>query len=184
MKCPVCKMHDLTITELEENLIAHNCAQCGGEWLRDSQYKEWRAKHGVDLPEKHVSERDTIKMADVELARLCPDCRRILVKYKVGRDINFTLDRCGGCGGVWFDKDEWNTLKERNLHDNLYEFFTEPWQSEVRREEERRNMEFIFKSKFGEEDFKRLKDFKQWMDKHEMKNEILAFVNDPNPFDA
>ena len=184
MKCPVCKMQDLTPTELEESLIAYNCANCGGDWVRDSQYKEWRAKHGVDLPEKHVSEREKIQIANVELARLCPDCRRILIKYKVGRDINFTLDRCGGCGGVWLDKDEWATLKERNLHDNLYDFFTEPWQSEVRREEARKNMEFISKSRFGEEDYERIKDFKDWLDKHTMRSEILAFLSDTDPFDA
>lgn len=183
MKCPVCKMYDIVPVELETSLAAFNCSHCGGNWLRDGEYKGWRVNQGEDLPEKsHAG--TAIQLTSVELARLCPDCRRILVKYKVGHDVNFTVDRCGGCGGVWLDKDEWATLKERNLHDNLNDFFTEPWQSEVRRDEARKNMEAIYKYKFGDEDYERVKAFKAWLDKHEKRNEILAFVNDTNPLDV
>lgn len=183
MKCPACKMYDITAVELETHLASFTCSHCGGNWIRDVEYKEWRKNHGEDLPVKPGNDK-AIQFTSVELARLCPDCNRILVKYKVGHDVNFTVDRCGGCGGVWLDKNEWATLKERNLHDNLYEFFTEPWQSVVRREEARRNMEFIYKNKFGEEDYERIKDFKLWMDKHPLRNQILAFVTDGNPLDA
>lgn len=183
MKCPACKMYDITATELETSLASFNCSHCGGNWIRDAEYKEWRKNHGEDLPVKPTNEK-AIQFTSVELARLCPDCNRILVKYKVGHDVNFTVDRCGGCGGVWLDKDEWTILKERNLHDNLYEFFTEPWQSEVRREEARRNMEFIYNNKFGEEDYERVKNFKEWMDEHPLRNQILAFVTDDSPLDV
>jgi Zn-finger nucleic acid-binding protein len=176
-------MYDLMATKLETDLSAFACSHCDGAWVRDVDYRTWRTAHGEDLPEK-TGEPTSIQIAQFEVARLCPDCKRILIKYKIGHDVNFMVDRCGGCGGVWLDKDEWVTLKDRNLHDNLNDFFTEPWQSEVRRDEVRRNMEFIYKTKFGDEDYERMKSFKMWMDKHSMRHEILAFVSDANPLDV
>lgn len=52
MKCPACKMYDLTPTELETNLTAFTCSHCNGNWIRDVDYKMWRTAHGEDLPEK------------------------------------------------------------------------------------------------------------------------------------
>jgi Zn-finger nucleic acid-binding protein len=183
MNCPVCKTVSLATAELESDLVAFTCRQCGGDWVRDSLYRSWREKQGEDLPEK-PGDGATIQLTNVEFARLCPDCNRILVKYKVGRDVNFTVDRCGGCGGVWLDKDEWTTLKERNLHDNLYDFFTESWQSEVRREETRKKLEAIYEQKFGAEAYAEIKRFKAWMDEQPSKTEIVAFLNDANPLGA
>jgi len=184
MKCPACKMYDIIPTELETNLMAFACLQCSGSWIRDQDYRTWRTTRGEDLPEKPASNGTEIQIANIEVARLCPDCRRILIKYKVGRDVNFTVDRCGGCGGVWLDKDEWHTLKERNLHDNLYDFFTEGWQSDVRREEARKNMELIYKLRFGEEAYEKIKHFKEWLDKQSKRNEVLAYLSDTNPLDV
>jgi hypothetical protein len=33
----------------------------------------------------------------------CPKCHGLLERYTL---MNFPLDRCQSCGGVWFDKDE------------------------------------------------------------------------------
>lgn len=40
------------------------------------------------------------------LLRVADNPPRILIKYEVGRDLNFTLEQCGHCHGIWFDKNQ------------------------------------------------------------------------------
>jgi Zn-finger nucleic acid-binding protein len=82
-------------------------------------------------------------------AKLCPECGRILIKYGVGHGMNFTLDQCGHCLGIWFDKNEWVSLKQRNLHDEVHKVFTASWQTQARKEERKRNLERIYLNRFG-----------------------------------
>jgi Zn-finger nucleic acid-binding protein len=102
----------------------------------------------------------------------------------VGRNVPFTLDNCGECGGVWLDKDEWATLKTRNLHDDLHAIFTEQWQSEARREESRQTLAGMYERRFGAEGYAELQRIRAWIDQHPHKQEILAYLNDSDPLDA
>ena len=63
------------------------------------------------LDEKPFSDV-TFEVKDVQGAKICPECGRILLKYKVGHGLDFFVDHCSGCGGIWLDKNEWNALKE------------------------------------------------------------------------
>lgn len=110
-----------------------------------------------------------------------PKCRRILVKYKVGRNIPFKIDRCGNCAGVWLDENEWETLKSRNLHDEINKIFTDHWQEKIKQEETREALRTIYEQKFGLEDYKKIRAFKTWINSHEKSGEILAYIRDKNP---
>lgn len=181
MNCPVCKYNSLKITEIEPNLFSEVCEKCSGKWISSKNYHNWLESKGEILPEipaEHDSERT---IPQFELARLCPVDRRILIKYKIGHNIPFTIDRCGNCAGVWLDKDEWETLKSRNLHDELNIVFTDPWQEQVQRDEMRKNLGKIYEDKFGADDYRKIRDFKIWLDSHEKQGEILAYLKDPNP---
>ncbi|MEZ5428849.1 MAG: zf-TFIIB domain-containing protein [Pyrinomonadaceae bacterium] len=181
MKCPACPNESLENVEIEANLFAGTCADCGGKWLSNENYMSWLEFHGQTLPEIPAGEENNLSVPQFQPARLCPKDRSIMIKYKVGRNIPFTIDRCGNCAGIWLDRDEWETLKSRNLHDELNKIFTEPWQEEVHREEIRRNLEKIYREKFGEDTYARIKDFKSWMDQHEKRSEILAYLKDAKP---
>ena len=182
MKCPVCKTTVLKTSEIEPNLKAEVCENCGGKWIAANDYYSWRTAHGENLPEKPATETRA-ELIQFESARVCPNCKRILLKYKVGHETGFMLDRCNDCGGMWFDRDEWETLKERNLHDDLQEIFLDSWQEDVRRKETQLRLEQIYREKFGAEDYDKIKTFKDWLDRHNRKNEIRAFLNDDNPFE-
>lgn len=181
MNCPVCKYESLEMQEIEPNLFAEVCSKCHGKWISSENYQKWLELRGAILPELPASESAEMTIPEFELARLCPKDRRILIKYKVGRNLSFSIDRCGNCGGVWLDDTEWALLKERNLHDELNKFFTDHWQDEVQREETRKTLEQIYKEKFGEVDYTKIKDFKVWMNDHEKSGEIMAFIRDKNP---
>jgi Zn-finger nucleic acid-binding protein len=177
MKCPVCKTEELDFSPLESNLISRHCDKCGGNWIPSFEYWKWREQHKVGLPE--TPERQTIPPNPVTsalIAKLCPECNKILIKYRVGHGANFSLDQCGNCGGVWFDKDEWEALKARNLHDDVYLIFTAPWQDQIRSQESRRAQEELYRKKFGAEDFNEIQRVKRWIDGHPRKQEILAYL--------
>lgn len=181
MNCPNCKNAYLQAQEIEDNLPAQVCDNCDGKWISHENYESWLKFHGEILPEIPAGEESGMTIPHFQLARLCPKCKRILIKYKVGHNIPFQIDRCGDCAGVWLDQNEWETLKSRNLHDELNKIFTDHWQEQVSREETRRKLETIYQEKFGADDYRQIRDFKSWIDTHDKRSEILAYLDDPNP---
>lgn len=179
MNCPVCKTEELFRKEIEPILIASACQKCKGRWLSHNDYESWLKSH-ENIPEL-PSRKIKMTIPEFELVRLCPECRRILVKYRVGHNIPFSLDRCGTCAGVWLEKDEWEILKRRNLHDDLQKIFTDHWQEEVKKGETRARLAAMYEQKFGKEDYARICKFKDWIEAHEKEDEIIAYLRDPNP---
>src|SRR4051794_6912760 len=105
-------------------------------------------------------------------------------RYLVGRGLSFSLDHCHSCKGIWLDGNEWETLQDRNLHDDLHSMLTDFWQSRARQEEQRRRMEQIYRAKFGDEDFERIQEIRAWVDGHPKKAELLGYLTDTDPFVA
>jgi Zn-finger nucleic acid-binding protein len=138
-------------------------------------------KHDPTLPEKPFAEV-SFQVDDTMKAKLCPDCGRILIKYKVGHGIDFFLDHCNGCNGIWLDKNEWEVLKSRNLHDELHRIFTTSWQKEILEEQIKEKLEKFYAKKFGEKDYEELKRIRQWIEQHSQRSSLLAYLNDENPY--
>ena len=181
MKCPVCKTSDLNPSSLDQNLSCRHCSNCGGNWIQSFEYWKWRDQNKGNLPENILDPEDLpANLPDPKTgtlkAKFCPECSSILIRYKVGHGVSFAIDQCGNCGGVWFDKDEWESLKGRNLHDDVYTIFTAPWQSKVRTQESLRTQEEIYIKKFGEEGFEEIQRMKEWIEAHPRKQEIIAYL--------
>ena len=102
MKCPVCKSWELSTTQLEANLTSHQCPTCHGNWIAGAEYWDWVEEHKSDLAER-VFDRETLSLAEPGLPIDCPECRFRMVKYLVGRGLDFSLDHCHGCKGIWLD---------------------------------------------------------------------------------
>lgn len=181
MNCPVCKVETLETSEIEPHLFARTCGNCRGLWISSDDYRQWLNHHGTILSDGMTGHDAEMSIPEFEIARLCPKDGRILIKYRVGRDIAFTIDRCGNCGGVWLDANEWEVLKSRNLHDDLDRIFTEKWQEQVQDDVMSMNLENIYRQKFGSENYERIRELKDWIDGHEKRAEILAYLRDPNP---
>ena len=156
------------------------CTECNGRWLSSTSYWYWHDTLKGERPENKYSDF-TCEVHDAPQAKICPDCGRILIKFKVGHGIDFKLDHCNGCNGVWFDKNEWEMLESRNLHDEIHKIFTTAWQNEIRLEEKNKYFDDMYRQKFGS-DYPKIKEFKAWIDAHEMKATILAFLSDPKPY--
>ena len=183
MNCPVCKTTELEPAELDENLTSLNCSNCYGRWIRGAEYWKWVEDHGSNLSER-LHEVESLSLTEPGLPIDCPECRFRMLKFLVGRGLDFTLDHCEGCKGIWLDRNEWEALKKRNLHDDLNLMFTEFWQKEAQRERRKRRMEGIYINRFGPDDYKEIKRIRWWLDTKTNREELLAFLTDRDPFDA
>jgi Zn-finger nucleic acid-binding protein len=174
MNCPV-DHGSLRTASLASGLLAFVCATCGGQWLRFGDYLAWREKHPGDQPEVPSGTTGELEAATVAGVRRCPDCGYLLTRYELGHDLAFSLDRCGRCNGIWFDKAEWDVLEARGLHDNLREMFNPSWQTRVRAEERERRAAVRLTEHLGS-DATRVREFAEWVATHPRRNEILAYI--------
>ena len=175
MKCVLCG-NQMTLIDLDENLKGLRCVECGGTWIKANAYWKWLKSHDGTLPEKPESETAPLPVEDTCNMKICPDCGHFLTKRKVGHGISFHIDRCQCCGGIWLDKNEWEVLKSRNLHDEIHFIFSQEWQEEIREQARRKRYDDEVKKLIGIEDFKTVSEFKKYLDSHIAKNIILAYL--------
>ncbi len=182
MNCPSCKQGTLAVVELEPGLKARQCKKCDGNWITSTDYWKDVEQHRAD-PAATAEANGPWEVVDTRQVKLCPDCGRFLRPYRVGHGLDFRLDHCGHCDGVWFDRNEWQTLLSRGLHHKVHEFFTDYYQNQVLREEFRARLEKIYAEKFGAPDYEKIKSIKDWIDNHPLRRIILSFLQDEDPYE-
>jgi len=180
MKCPRCLDHPLHPVTLEGSLQAETCDRCEGYWLGGEKYDRWREDKEETWLEKEP--QVTLEVDDSEQVKLCPHCVRILIKYRVGHGTDFVIERCGNCNGVWFDKNEWETLKNQNLHDEIHQIFSQSWQTAIRRQENAEKLDQLYYQKFGRRDYEEIQKIWAWLKTRPQRQALLAYLNDENPY--
>jgi Zn-finger nucleic acid-binding protein len=181
MRCPVCKNIFLGPVALLEGLPARQCSNCSGVSISSNAYLAWRKTLGHEYPPKEGA-IEIDPSWEVKELKLCPDCGHIMARFKILPDTEFYIDRCRNCNGIWLDHHEWEVLIDRNLHDNLNEFFTRPWQENLRAEETKNHLDHIYLEKLGEADYESVKQFREWLVNHPMRGMLLAFLQAEDPY--
>jgi Zn-finger nucleic acid-binding protein len=185
-KCPVCKNVLLEPAQLEGSLPVMKCNACGGAWLRANEYTIWlRSQSPVGIREettRKISKRSPV--VEANKAAICPDCGHLLRKFKVGSKVDFHLDRCNNCNGVWFDQDEWQVLILADLHDEISKIFTAPWQKQIQDELTAGMFDAIYRERFGAEDYEKIKVLREWLEANPNRGALLAFLQDRDPYSA
>ena len=169
-------------TDLESDLPAFRCDHCSGTWIRGAEYWKWLEAH-PNLPERQA-EDPGLTLAESGMPIDCPECRFRLVKYLAGHGFSFTLDHCQGCKGIWLDRNEWEALKARNLHDDVNSMLTAFWQDEAQKEVRKKRMEQIYIGRFGADDYAEIEKIRAWLATRQNKQDLLAYLTDKNPFDV
>lgn len=183
MQCPICKNQILRIQEMEPNLKTHECPNCKGQWIGSFYYWKWKESTGRTLQETSApaseapQQEPPLSVNDNSAAKLCPECGHFLRRYPVAADMGFSLDRCGNCGGTWFDNNEWLALKVRGLHDDVHLIFSNMWQNRIRDLQQQKAAETIYTKLFGPEDFGKIRQIKDWINQHPHRSELKAFLN-------
>lgn len=174
--CPVCTPAQLLRLQiLEPGLHVRGCPRCGGHWIRLADYWRWRADKGTGAPEKSPG-RSTTAAKEATGLRRCPDDGQPLSRYRVGKGIAFTLERCGNCEGVWLDGNEWEVLRRRGLHDDLHRVFTDDWQREAGRTEKQQQAEAALMRALTPADYARIREVKAWIDSHPLRAELYGVL--------
>jgi len=183
MNCPICKTSLEYHALLESQMPAYRCASCQGVWISANEYLRWVQTQGAVLPEKSASDAD-LPTWDTPGLKLCPACGHFLMRYRVLPGAQFYVDRCGHCNGVWLDKGELDVLVERNLHDKINQFFTQPWQTHLREEETHHALDKLYREKFGIGDYARLREMRAWLAEHPLRSMLLAYLQAEDPYRA
>jgi hypothetical protein len=92
MKCPVCKNVFLEDRNLLGNFHVLGCSQCRGYWIRYDDYWNWfTSDSGQETFQDNLTESGAyLPSLESKQAKLCPDCGRILIKYRVDPGWTFT----------------------------------------------------------------------------------------------
>lgn len=176
--CPNCADGvKLKLTREENSPLTQVCDQCHGSWIPWNDYYGWLERRTESLEVKEEFDK-TLELHDSDAARICPECSVILSRYRIGHGIPFRVDYCRRCNGVWFDENEWAVIRSKSLHDKVNRFFTRAWQNEVRATEAARKRDADFRDRLGDEGYRLVAGFKDWLDGREDKGAVIAFLTE------
>lgn len=179
MKCPVCDEFTFVPKELTHELQVLECSKCNGYWLQSFQYWIWKENLASNLFDKPVQQvtSEIFTVNDSHDIKRCPECSKTLQKYKVGKGVDTTIERCETCRGIWFDKNEWELLASKNIHDELHLIFSSHWQKDAQQEEIDKRRAHEMESLLGADDYAQLVSFSKWLEGNKHKRDILAHIN-------
>lgn len=161
MYCPVCKDRPLRPMKLENGLLAHGCAGCGGALVGVLEARQWAERHSS--ADAGTAEREPM---DTAVALTCPKCRHFMTKFRIQADVGNRLDLCAHCGEFWLDAGEWGLLGALDLRTQLPDIFSAPWQLGIRQREAERQQEARLVEVLGEADHARLLACRDWLRGH------------------
>lgn len=181
MKCPVCSESTLKPNEIAAHLLLHTCPSCQGDWLRFDDYLDWHDKYSGEAASQGTPDDYQLKTYDKKTAKDCPDCATVMTRYLVSSDLDFAIDKCEACHGVWFDKNEFEVMQSLNLHLEIEHIFTETWQNKLQEPERKAQLKAYYMRRFGSEDYARIEAFKLWMNEHPAQKSMLVFLIKKDP---
>lgn len=172
--CPACQSATLESINLEAHLSASQCSSCDGHWVAAEDYQAW-LENGAQITPATA----TAAVEDSTHAVFCPHCSQLMRKTNVGYDLNFYLDQCPCCHGVWFDSHEWAHLKSQNLHTQVHQMSSAAWQQKARQHRFRSTVQQVYASKFSPTDYSEAERIKNWLERHPQKQDLLSFFAAP-----
>ena len=109
----------------------------------------------------------------------CPVDRTILSRAEIAAgDATIHLERCSSCRGIWFDSGEWSLLAEKQLLENIDQFWTAEWRARQRRQQSERDYEGRQREELGEELFAALQAVAGKLKGHERRSQALAWLRE------
>ncbi|WP_086934180.1 hypothetical protein [Agarilytica rhodophyticola] len=177
MKCPNCKQNDLAPKELEKGLVGAGCTTCGGVLLPLMNYRYWQDIHSSSIEPWDETVEVKTEDSSGDGAKFCPKCNRFMSKYRIGLERDNRVELCANCDEAWLDTGEWQLLKCLDLHNHLPDIFTDAYQRELRKKQQREKWDMHFEKEIGAEDFERVRQFKIWLDDHDSFTEIKHYLN-------
>lgn len=105
-------------------------------------------------------------------------------KLRISKDNTHRLDYSSAVGGVWLDKGEWELLKHEGLAGSLNKILTEQWQGDIREQKTEETFSQLYRGKFGEQDYKKIKELRVWLNANPRKADLRAYLLAEDPYSA
>lgn len=175
MQSPVDSRATLTRFDLLPSLEAWRCPSSNGIWIDGEAYWKWLLKQSNFPNVSHSVPSEPIRVDDTDRVLISPRSGRIMSKFRVGSDLGFQIDFDRATGGFWLDKDEYQALRAREMHDELHLICDEDYQKKLRQLERTEAKLSRIAALVGNEEKDRLETFAQWVSTHPNKDLILAY---------
>ncbi len=169
MNCPKCK--DIALSKKGDFNSPFSCKKCGGMWLEYEKLPDF-----MDNLKSSTSKLDEGLNLNDDKTGLCPSGHGIMLRAKINVENPFFLEKCGTCGGVWFDNGEWQRIIDNELTDMMNEFWCKSWQSLQRKEQNRQNYLDSNRKLLGNELFDNLMKLSEILKKHPEKGRAIALL--------
>lgn len=180
MKCTSCKQGELIPSFIDGQFRAHTCSNCGGNWILIEDYVYWKERN----PQFSFDENIRCEIDDTKQAILCPISDTIMRKLRLSTTTEHRIDYSVSVGGVWLDKGEWELLKKEGLAGSLNAVLTAHWQKNIRINSTKDNFSEIYKDKFGDASYKKVKELREWLNHQPNKADLRAYVLADDPYSA
>ena len=161
--------------QLEGGLMAYRCPETGGIYIPSASYMRWLSQQPARKPQLPETGAEQQTVQTDRPAAICPESGTIMTRYKVGYGFKFTIDR-SITGGIWLDAGEWDALRQRNFHDELNLIFTQSWQHNILRAEQKQGRRQRMEQKFGADLLNRIDALKADIQAHANSEELIAYL--------
>lgn len=183
MNCTSCQNGTLVPSFIEGQFRAHTCSNCGGNWILIEDYVSWKERNGdYEFSEEINAEESSAE--DSKKALLCPVSGTIMRKFRISASNEHRIDYSALVGGVWLDKGEWELLKSEGLAGCINSVVTQTWQRALKEKNTTQNFSEIYKDKFGEENYQKIKELRAWLNSQAQKSDFRAYLLAEDPYSA
>jgi Zn-finger nucleic acid-binding protein len=168
-RCPKCGAGALTAVE---GSIVLRCRKCAGFWVPPLAFEEPGIVELLkerDLHPEHPLEQD-------HRTGVCPDGHGLLRRARASNDDPYFLERCGRCGGVWFDPGEWSRLADARLLTDVTSLWSPAWREHLSEEQNRASLRADLRAKLGGETFELLETLVDKLSQQNLSALALAYL--------
>lgn len=183
MQCTSCENGKLTPSSIEGLFSARTCSNCGGDWILIEEYAAWRECHSAYEFAGNIHFEE-IRIVDTKEAMLCPATQTIMRKFKISATSSHRLDYSSAVGGLWLDKGEWELLVREGLAGCLNALITDTRQRKIRQTIAKDSFADIYRDKFGDDVYKKIKEISKWLDEQPQKADLRAYIMAEDPYSA
>lgn len=174
--CPKCESAQLqSVSGASSISSSHSrprqCPGCRGVWV---PFAAFAALEDEDFLAEHDS-----PAGDAEYDRrigACPEGHGMMRRARVQWDDTYFLDRCGSCGGIWFDAGEWSRIANERLLENITEIWTLAYRSRRTQERVDAALGADLQQKLGEDTFALLLELAKKLHGHPHASAAAAYL--------
>ncbi len=173
MKCPSCHVGILQNDTIDNLFPCKTCDHCQGHWLLLKDYMYWK-NHSDKKP---IIEDTDISAIETKNALICPLSGTLMIKYRISNEVENRIDYSRHCSAIWLDHGEWQLIKKLDLAYQLNDIFTTNWQKKVKDNASSQLSDKCYIERFGEEDYKKIKEIRDWLVNHPQSNNLFNYLN-------